>query len=118
MSSQVALMRACCSTTPAETEQLKTTITSVGLAAPRILRAGEHVDFFAVPASPGNEDLWSKLNGERNRITTRVCYCSVFDECWLHLGGTDFLRQDPIKMIHPDRVDRCPTPATPYQGTS
>jgi hypothetical protein len=116
MSSPEALMQACCSSTPAESQQLKTTVISVGgVAAPRILRAGEHVDFSSLPVSPKNADLWRKFNVERNKITTRVCYCSVFDECWVHLDGIGLLRQDQNKMTHPDRVDRCPTPAVPYQ---
>jgi hypothetical protein len=115
MSWQGALLQACCITTPAETEQAKTAIASIDIAAPRILRAGEHVDFFAMARGPGNSDLWLKLNSARSKIATRVCYCSVFDQCWVQVSGRGLLREDPKKITHPDRVDSCVEPAVPYQ---
>jgi hypothetical protein len=84
---------------------LKTAVTRDGIAAPRILRAGEHVDIYAMPASRKSLDLWSKFNDERLKITTRVCYCSVFDECWVNSSRT----------TQTDRVAGCPTPAVPYE---
>jgi hypothetical protein len=110
-----ALLQACCLTTPVESEEAKTTTTSIGIAAPRILRAGEHVDFFTMPRAPGSTELWSKFNVERSKISTRVCYCSVFDQCWVHVSEPGLLRKDPKKIIHPDRVDSCVAPAVPYQ---
>jgi hypothetical protein len=117
MSSPAVLMRSCCLTTPTESAQAKTAIISVGVASPRILRAGEHVDFYAMSENSGNAALWSTLNTEREKITTRVCYCSVFDECWVHLGGLGLLRENPTKMVHPERVSSCPAPAIPYQAS-
>ena len=115
MSAPGELMRACCRPTAAESQQGKATSTGVGIVAPRILRAGEHVDFFNMPASPQNVDLFSKFDVERHKITTRVCYCSVFEECWVHLDGIEFQRQDKNnKMTHPDRVDSCPVPSRPF----
>jgi hypothetical protein len=110
-----ALLQACCVTTPVETQEAKTATISDGIAAPRILRAGEHVDFFALARDPGNTNLWSKLNNERSKITTRVCYCSVFDQCWVQESGRGLLRGDPMKVIHPDRVESCVAPAVPYR---
>jgi hypothetical protein len=115
MSWEGALLQACCLTTPVEAEEAKTAIITSSIAAPRILRAGEHVDFFTLVRSPENTELWSKLNIERSKITTRICYCSVFDQCWVQISGRDVLRQDPKKIIHPDRVDSCVAPAVPYQ---
>jgi hypothetical protein len=76
-----------------------------GVTAPNILRAGEHKDFFAM--SPGSEksDLFEKLNFERHNITARICYCSVFDECWVSSG----------LAIRADRVPSCPAPAIPFR---
>jgi hypothetical protein len=54
--------------------------------APNILRAGDHEDFFAWSPSPGKLDLFERLNVERAKITARICYCSVFDECWVSSG--------------------------------
>ena len=115
MSWQGALVQACCMTTPVEAQEAKTALFGTGIAAPRILRAGEHVDFFTLASGPGNTELWSKLNIERSKITTRVCYCSVFDQCWVQVSGRGLLREDPKKIIHPDRVDSCVAPAVPYQ---
>jgi len=89
---------------------------SVGIAAPQILRAGEHVDFFTMRSGPRSTELWSKLNVERSKITTRVCYCSVFDQCWVHEYGGALYRKDPKKIIHPDPVASCVAPAVPYQN--
>ncbi len=116
MSSAKALIQACCLTTPVESEEAKTAIMSIGIAAPRILRAGEHEDFFAMPGARGGKELWSKLNRERSKITTRVCYCSVFDQCWVHVSGLGLFRQDTKKIIHPDRVDSCVAPDVPYRS--
>ncbi len=35
----------------------------------------------------------------------RICYCSVFDECWIGSGQT----------THADRVASCPAPPVSYQ---
>jgi hypothetical protein len=104
ISTPEALIKACCLTNPAEQAQLKTTVLAVGLAAPNILRAGDHCDFFAVQGNPHNTDLFSKFNVERDNITVRVCYCSVFDECW---------RGDGM-ATHADPVASCPVPQVAY----
>jgi hypothetical protein len=105
MSSPKALMDACCLTSPVERAQQQASTMFVGAAAPNILRAGEHVDFFGVAGNQHNADLFDKLNVERDKITVRVCYCSVFDECWRSSGET----------TRTDRVAACPTPAVPFQ---
>jgi hypothetical protein len=116
MSSARDLIRACCMTTPVETKEANTTVMSFGIAAPQILRAGAHEDFFSMAIGPGNRELGSKLNAERLKITTRVCYCSVFDQCWVQLYGLALFQKDPKKIVHPDRVDKCVAPAVPYQN--
>jgi hypothetical protein len=98
ISSPWALLEACCDTTRPEG------IMSIGNAAPNILRAGEHEDFFAWSPGPGTSDFFEKLNVERAKITVRTCYCSVFDECWVTSG----------LAIRADRVRSCPVPATPF----
>ena len=104
MASPAALLRACCLTTPTEIAEAKTAVTAVSLVAPRIVSAGDHVDFFALPASSGNAELFQKFNRERDNVTARVCYCSVFDECWIGSGLT----------THADRVAGCPAPTVPF----
>jgi hypothetical protein len=114
ISSPSELMKACCLTTPALEEQLKKTADRrIGLASPRILRAGEHVDFLTLSYNKGNDDLFSKFDVERDKIKTRVCFCSVFDECWVQMGGLGVVTDE--QLIHPSRVNSCAAPATPYQ---
>ena len=48
----------------------------------------------------------ARLETVRDRIGIRVCYCSVFDECYLRVSG----------HREPKRVDSCPTPAVAYVG--
>ena len=103
ISSPRALMEACCLTTPAERRQSETAVVSLGTLAPSILRAGDHTNFFAMPANADNKDLWSKFNVERDKIIVRVCYCSVFDQCSRGTGIT----------THADAVARCPKPDVP-----
>jgi hypothetical protein len=70
------------------------------------LRAGDdHTDFLNVPSTAKNADLWSKFNVERDKISVRVCYCSVFDECWIGSGTT----------TKATLVATCPTPEVPYE---
>jgi hypothetical protein len=113
MSSAEELIRSCCAV---ELKEAKTVTMSFGIAAPRILRAGEHEDFFAILSGPGDTEFLSKLDAERLKITTRVCYCSVFDQCWVHVSGVALFRKDPKKIVHPDRVDSCVAPVVPYRS--
>lgn len=70
-----------------------------------ILSAGEERKAFewARPANPSELPAWRKLNDERWKVTSKACFCSLFDECWTsNLGG------DP-----PVRVESCETPRPP-----
>jgi hypothetical protein len=87
----------------------------IGLASLRILRAGEHVDILSIGYSDKGHELFNKLDTERDHIRTRVCYCSVFDECWIKDGGDELILKGQAKLIHPESVKTCPTPAVPYQ---
>jgi hypothetical protein len=113
MSSPSQLLTACC--TPASGTRQGNPVISVGLASPRVLRAGEHVDVLSVGFTPAARAVFDKFNSERDYITTRTCYCSVFDECWVKEGGDSLLLKDQSKLIHPGRVKTCPAPAHPYQ---
>jgi hypothetical protein len=108
MSSPRELLKACC------TKESAPDYIGVGLASPRILRAGEHVNFLSAFPATGNK-VFDVFNSERDYITTRVCYCSVFDECWIKDGGDALLLQGQSKLIHPTPVKACPAPKTPYQ---
>jgi hypothetical protein len=48
---------------------------------------GQDVTVVRWPRTPDNEKLWEVVDRARwnqdRRLTTRACYCSVFDECWI-----------------------------------
>lgn len=113
MSSPMQLLKACC-ISDFGTQSAGPTI-GLGLASPRILRAGEHVDFLSIELTAPGRQAYEKFNTERDYIRTRICYCSVFDECWIKEGGDDFLLKDQSKLIHPQPVKTCPAPSAPYQ---
>ena len=49
---------------------------------------------------------WARLEAVRDKIGIRVCYCSVFDECYLHDSA----------YREPRRIGACPASAVPYVG--
>jgi hypothetical protein len=105
ISTPLQLLQTCCATTAAEREQLKNTPTSVGLTSPSILRAGDRTDFLTMSYDQGDKNLWDKFNANRDKITARICYCSVFDKCWISSGRT----------TDASRVDSCPVPQVSYR---
>jgi hypothetical protein len=113
MSSPSQLLKACCR--PDSGLQQGNPAIGLGLASPRILRAGEHVDFLSLGLTATSREAFRKFDSERDYIRTRVCYCSVFNECWITEGGDELLQKDPSKLIHPVKVETCTAPATPYQ---
>ena len=77
---------------------------SEGLISPRILRAGQSETFLALELRPENTALWQRLNVGRLNLKLRICYCSVFDECWT----------SNLKSTRAERVAQCATPSVPY----
>lgn len=110
----VELMRACCA--PKFTRMGPSDVAHpdpndyfiTGGVPGTVIRAGETRNFIIYGLSPHTEDTWRILDRQRQRnITYRICYCSVFDECWQNtLKGRDQL--DPV------RVKTCPVPAVGY----
>jgi hypothetical protein len=72
--------------------------------AGRVIRAGETVNFLDIKLGPDNEKMWDALDAARRDIRYRICYCSVFDECWLDQHGD----------LNPARVATCPVPKVMY----
>lgn len=78
---------------------------TTGDVAPSILRAGETREFLTYPESAGLETIWRALDRTREHdLDYRVCYCSVFDDCWL----------SDMRSLNPAHVDKCPVPAVGY----
>jgi hypothetical protein len=108
----VDLIHACCKgdftrSSPADTGAASPDLITGGIAG-SVIRAGENRVFITLGLGAGNEPLWRALNHARNEdITYRICYCSVFDECWINsVNGRD--------QLHPAPVERCPLPPVPY----
>lgn len=99
-----ALLDICCTREPASTLP-KTDSWSSGDMRGAMVQAGREVNLFAWSQAPG-DPRWARLEEVRDKIGVRVCYCSVFDECYVR--GSD--RREPV------RVKACPIPAVPYTG--
>jgi hypothetical protein len=99
-----ALLQICCTQEPASALP-NTNSWSSGDERGAMVPAGKEVNLFAWPEAPG-DPRWRRLEQVRDRIGTRVCYCSVFDECYLR----------DREHREPQRVRACPEAATPYTG--
>lgn len=89
------LIRACC----AEKEPLSlTTATLNG----RVLRPGEDVSFIQATRQSMSPAAYARLDGERLKVRVRLCYCSVFDDCWIE--DSQMFEQEPVKQCPADWV--------------
>lgn len=70
-----------------------------------MVQAGKEVNLFAWAEAPG-DPRWARANQLRGNIGVRVCYCSVFEECYVR----DRDRREPVP------VKACPAAAVPYTG--
>jgi hypothetical protein len=75
-----------------------------GAVAGTVIRAGETRLMLHLPLGPDNAAGWNALDRTRFELRYRICYCSVFDECWVSNLGD----------LHPTPVDRCPVPKIPF----
>ncbi len=111
--SSTALMRGCCDKTFSGTAapdraQIAKWAFVTGRVAGEVIRAGESIAFINYGLDSTDAAAWHALDSARqHNFTYRVCYCSVFDECWRNtITNKDQL--DPV------RVDTCPVPPVPY----
>lgn len=102
--STAALMKDCCGLTQADG------MLGTSSVAGTVLRPGDSVPLIRFVQSDSNEASWNAFRAQRFKLTHRICFCSVLDECWLTrpqaLGDT----QD----LEPPRVDGCPVPAVSF----
>jgi hypothetical protein len=70
-----------------------------------MVAAGQSVNLYAWPEAAG-DPRWARLNELRDKVGLKVCYCSVFDECYLR----DSDHREPV------RTQACPTLTVPYTG--
>ena len=104
-----SLLALCCTQEPAASLP-NTNYWTSGDVRGTMIQAGKDLTLFAWPDAPG-DPRWARLEAIRkgaaaSKIGLRVCYCSVFDECYLR----DSVRREP------ERIGACPVPAVPYTG--
>jgi hypothetical protein len=73
----------------------------------RMIRPGESVDAFVWPTTAANAQVIDKLQRGLmgSQVNISICYCSVFDECWVRTD--DDRRPMPVKS--------CPIPRVAYR---
>jgi hypothetical protein len=97
----------CCGFRFRDPEAVKRTPILQGGVEGTVIRAGETRNFLTLPRTDDDAQIWSVLNLARQRMTYRICYCSVFDECWIGTFGGIL----PLaKQLRPERVKVCPAP--------
>lgn len=74
--------------------------------ADSVLRPGQTVAVMGYPRVPASSATWKKLEEALQAVRFKICYCSVFNQCWLTHGPT----------LHPQQVKRCPVAKVPYNG--
>lgn len=99
MGSWVQLLTECCAARGHVLSYASSTTANFG-----VLRAGQEVAMLSFPDTPQNHEVWTALNVQRSAVSYRVCYCSVFDDCWITDGAT----------LEPQRTPRCAKPAQPF----
>ena len=94
------LLEACCTS-----QQKKSWAVSTAPSKDFVLRAGDSRRLLGFPLTADNVEMWKAFDRVRfSELSYRVCYCSVFDECWVtHLTN---LQAQPVKQ--------CPVPAVPF----
>ncbi|HEY5338968.1 MAG TPA: hypothetical protein VIJ85_12245 [Rhizomicrobium sp.] len=108
----ISLIQACCQRDfkrpPPFGNEAATGTFITGGTAGNVIRAGETHPFITYGLGTQNGAVWRALNSARNNdMKYRICYCSVFDECWINtVTGRNQLDSAP--------VDKCPAPRVPY----
>ncbi len=96
MATSRALMEACCG--PEKPNFATSDVRD------QVLPARDQVSLITVPAAINPPSVYRALDAARSEFRVRVCYCSVFDECWV----ADVTAHRPV------RVPEC-TPSQPVQ---
>ena len=66
----------------------------------RFMAPEQRVDFVIMPRPDASSqaegfEVWSRLNEVRRDLVVELCYCSVFDECWLADSSTQ--TREPVR---------------------
>jgi len=108
----VALLKDCCEYKTGHSNQSPVQDDPLGTSeiAGTVLRAGDNVPIVRYVLTPDSAATWGALRLQRLKISFRICYCSVFDECWL----TDLRELGDKQNLHPPSVKSCPPPEVAY----
>ena len=87
------LLKACCDAASSNF--------SMSVVGNEVLPARDEIDFLTFSAASNKPDVWEALNKRRFDVRVRVCYCSVFDECWVRDSSAP--RPSPIKQCEPSQ---------------
>ena len=102
------LLTKCCGyhagTRPPPTSRDSPNPLSTSIASGTVLRAGESVALIRYRRSGADASVYKDLDGARDKIQYRICYCSIFDQCWAGNG----------EVLNPPHVSECATPSIPY----
>jgi hypothetical protein len=100
MTSNRAFLRACCwiNGGPSSHDM------QANIVSPNVLRAGDAAPFLVLPRSGDADPMWTALDRARLEVKLSVCYCSVFNECWMTDG----------RALDPPRVKSCPKDSPPF----
>jgi len=112
--SSAQLLKDCCGRPPPAVAQADARAVDGALGTSTVvgtvLRPGDAVPIIRYALTSDDADTWNAFRTQRFRLSHRVCFCSVLNECWLTkmqtIGGT----QD----LDPPRVAACPTAAVAY----
>jgi hypothetical protein len=73
----------------------------------RMIRPAEAVDAFDWRVTPANRTIVDLLKRAfaSNRVNATICYCSVFNDCWVRTDDDE----------RPEPVNQCPIPKVSYR---
>lgn len=94
------LIDACCAR-PDDTLSL-----GIGSINGEVLRPGEEMMFALMEPDGTPADVYERFAKERGELNLKVCYCSVFDDCWV----------EDIQHAEPRPVGQCPANWVQYSG--
>lgn len=101
------LMRACCTDVAAGQPVPGTDETPIltSSALNRVLRAGQTITLLQWAKPARDTQAWDRFNKARFKVKHKICYCSVFDECWT--SDLETTAAVPVKT--------CPSVDRPYR---
>lgn len=86
------LMAACCS----NVKQNLTGFNIRGSVVGTLVPANKSFKMTSWPEPIGENENWRQLHSQMNNIAVSVCYCSVFNECFIRKPG--MTRPEPVKQ--------------------